>query len=1175
MSELYTNIRIYIGPRRDEDGYPVRAELDDGSVFDDGNLSFSMEDTRSAAVDPREYGLYLFDALFAGSIRRAYDKVTGRADAEAGGRVRIRLWIDDRAAELHAVPWERLYHIYRGREVALTASVFTPFSRYTGLEIPEGEVVREHPLRFLFAIANPSDLPPTLSPIDVERELELLRHALGDLQQTGQVEVTILPGRTGLSQDLRSRMTAEGYKILTGATTVANVLEHLPHHHVFHFLGHGHFLRRDRQGEGTVYLHLEQVDGRWVPVVDDEVIDGLKRLEQLPQLIFLAACESAKREAEAENALVGLGPKLVKAGVPAVVAMQDFLPVATARALTNHFYRRLLEHGVVDRALNEARHLLFRPDRYDWAIPVLFMRLRTGQLFAPDPVQLVLRAILARHESEQPPLAVEVAHLIGPQDPLQLAQGEQRGVPASDLLQAVRDIFAECCPKTSGRMQRGKLVVLVGAHGMAKTSQLHRIVSETARHSLATRDAQPIIPLYVDLSSDWTGKSLSLGPVEARVLDTLWDVWLDLEAQSLADLPQRDKGLRLRLLFDGTDDLTHGHRRRVWQGIQELARLYPQDEYLLAIDADHYVPRLLQHATDLLSVQPLSLQVIERFLRHPLNEPIGPRLYDALGRKQLFDLAAIPWLLAGMLEQARQGVYPQSRAVVLEDLVENGIAAIPPEQGMRSRARQTLYALAWAVQSGRKRVLSARETFEIMSDVRGNREYGLEDLYDALVNADLLVRVGEDSSRFYYPAYQYYCAAQAIANMPDRDQVLDDIAASLGRLTRLRWWEGTLVLLSGILPKARVLHRKLLYGARLNEGEEIFLIVRCLLESSEQQIAEDVRNQVVDALIWQLDSANVRRSTRRVRAAHALGQLRERLAIPYLVNVATQRVRLGRQGRPAYDLTNVRMAAAVALQRMMLAYGDEVEAANKEVACLLRLWGDQCVADLKVHLTSGYIVTRAIAAAALADLQTEEAVQALCEAVFREDTPTDTRWALTDALALLDPVRVTRDVIVPLIEAGAAPWYGRVAYLIGMTRSQDPTALAFLDRCLHELKRVSTKAQAIQSVGWLQDRTKTRLLEYVAMGRFDEIEAASRRKLRPDSDPEEQALAKGFRLGAVSPEQIKFLRRSAIEALAQIGDAQSLDLLREGRVQWDTELRRAFYWTSEEIYWREQVRRQS
>jgi HEAT repeat protein len=194
--------------------------------------------------------------------------------------------------------------------------------------------------------------------------------------------------------------------------------------------------------------------------------------------------------------------------------------------------------------------------------------------------------------------------------------------------------------------------------------------------------------------------------------------------------------------------------------------------------------------------------------------------------------------------------------------------------------------------------------------------------------------------------------------------------------------------------------------------------------------------------------------------------------------------------------------------------------------------------------------------------------------VWQKGLPADTGWALTDALSLLDPARVTQEVIVPLIESSTSHWYERLAYLIGKTRTQDVTALAFLDRCLHELKRVKTKAKAIQSVGWLQDRTKTRLLEYVAMGRFDDIEKAARQAVQKDDDAEELALKKGFPLGKVTTEDRKFLRRKAIEALAYIGDARTLTQLREGRVEWDVELRRAFFWTSEEIYWREQVRQQ-
>ena len=107
MAEEYASIQIRIH-RWDEamDAYPVEATLDDGSSFK-GQLGVDRQALLEAELDPEEYGLELFDTLVSGRIRRAYDKITGRAESETEGRVRVRLWIDEGAAELHAIPWER------------------------------------------------------------------------------------------------------------------------------------------------------------------------------------------------------------------------------------------------------------------------------------------------------------------------------------------------------------------------------------------------------------------------------------------------------------------------------------------------------------------------------------------------------------------------------------------------------------------------------------------------------------------------------------------------------------------------------------------------------------------------------------------------------------------------------------------------------------------------------------------------------------------------------------------------------------------------------------------------------------------------------------------------------------------------------------------------------------
>jgi hypothetical protein len=79
-----------------------------------------------------------------------------------------------------------------------------------------------------------------------------------------------------------------------------------------------------------------------------------------------------------------MAPKLVSVGVPAVVAMQDRVTVKSALTFSATFYRRLLEHGEVDLAVNEARGTLLTAGRPDAAAPVLFMRLKSGQLWGAE-----------------------------------------------------------------------------------------------------------------------------------------------------------------------------------------------------------------------------------------------------------------------------------------------------------------------------------------------------------------------------------------------------------------------------------------------------------------------------------------------------------------------------------------------------------------------------------------------------------------------------------------------------------------------------------------------------------------------------------------------------------------------------------------------------------------------
>jgi CHAT domain/NB-ARC domain/APAF-1 helical domain len=385
--DLYTNILIRIFARNESSGaYPVEASLDEKRFFKGGQLYLDRQSLLMSEVNPQEYGLKLFNALFLGPIRRAYDRATGIAENRTGGRLRIQLWIDDTAPELHTLYWERLYHEHRGQVLPIATSTLTPFSRYIGLELAEPLPISERPIRLLIAIANPLNLPKGLSPINVDLELAHLLQKLGDLRQEKQIQITVMPGRSGLSPELSTQLTRQGYQILEGVTSLDNILQNLPEHHIFHFLGHGHFKKEHEDERGVATLFLEKADGSWAAITEDILVPRLTAADPLPYLVFLAACESARQDTEGQHPFVGLGPRLARAGIPAVIAMQDIVPMDLMREVISNFYHRLIEHGIIDKALNEARLLLFEQDARDWATPMLFMRLHQGQLFARESI---------------------------------------------------------------------------------------------------------------------------------------------------------------------------------------------------------------------------------------------------------------------------------------------------------------------------------------------------------------------------------------------------------------------------------------------------------------------------------------------------------------------------------------------------------------------------------------------------------------------------------------------------------------------------------------------------------------------------------------------------------------------------------------------------------------------
>ena len=79
---------------------------------------------------------------------------------------------------------------------------------------------------------------------------------------------------------------------------------------------------------------------------------------------------------------------MVEAGLAAVVAMQEPVPMDTAQVFARNFYSGLFSHGLVDKAANEARQAVNAHRLWGAHIPVLFMRLPDGRLFTDNTFPL-------------------------------------------------------------------------------------------------------------------------------------------------------------------------------------------------------------------------------------------------------------------------------------------------------------------------------------------------------------------------------------------------------------------------------------------------------------------------------------------------------------------------------------------------------------------------------------------------------------------------------------------------------------------------------------------------------------------------------------------------------------------------------------------------------------------
>jgi hypothetical protein len=359
-------------------------------------------------------GRALFEAFFPpGDVREALRANLNAATADAPARIALSFGAED--VDIGAYPWELLYDESRG---FLFANPRAALIRYVACSLPVPELIVSEDLNLLLVISRPVSRPtdPIRLPPLADTESEAITEGLAEPLANGAVHLDPLPAASPARSTwelLHDYLTAH-----TGAQAP----------HILHFDGHGGFGRRcagapagcgllnragdtvcggcERQLDGPAqgYLAFEAPSKRphWVSAGE---LSNLLSMAGV-RLAVLTACKSAV--VAGQSVFSGMGPALIRAGVPAVVAMQFSVTDEAARSFTRSFYLALAQYAPLTQAMGRARAILFS-DETAWYRPVLYLRTDAenpdGLLFArksrPHPKPMPRRVV----DSTTPPFA--------------------------------------------------------------------------------------------------------------------------------------------------------------------------------------------------------------------------------------------------------------------------------------------------------------------------------------------------------------------------------------------------------------------------------------------------------------------------------------------------------------------------------------------------------------------------------------------------------------------------------------------------------------------------------------------------------------------------------------------------------------------------------------------------
>lgn len=309
-------------------------------------------------------GRRLYRSMFPRQVENLFS--TARAET-ARERVSLpfRLVFDENAPELAAYPWELIHD-----DVPLVADGVVDLTRYVVFPRPSTVLDVKLPLRVLVIPARPGNL----STLPGHAEPDAILEGLRPLKEQGALEVTLLspPTRDAL---------------------VKHFDDEKEEVHIVHFDGHGSFGRlcpvchvlHTATSKKCVKCSypLSSVEAQGYLAFENDVGEahyvGAKGFANSltgnkTQLVVLSACRSG--QVGGGSIFGGVGPALIRAGVPAVVAMQLTVPVDQAVRFAGTFYASLADFQLLVEAVGRCRRQLYdeTSNPQAWFVPTLYLR---------------------------------------------------------------------------------------------------------------------------------------------------------------------------------------------------------------------------------------------------------------------------------------------------------------------------------------------------------------------------------------------------------------------------------------------------------------------------------------------------------------------------------------------------------------------------------------------------------------------------------------------------------------------------------------------------------------------------------------------------------------------------------------------------------------------------------